>query len=254
MSLTSSSLYCEPTSPNWSHFRHLPDLLTKMAFKIQSISADNLGGIESHSYDAIDDITPENFEGSHYHIRIRSSDEKSITILRINDIGGQEFQKVTVDGFLEQKALLEICQFLGLKKKKPKDVYAKTVFIAYRFDAVGQSFADRLSLFLKLLDFAVVTGKPFSPKSISDKVKSRMDSQDIVIAIHTQGDDNTWITQESVLASVSKPLFILKQRESTFKSGILSDREFIEFSESVDTCFIQLLEGFKELGIEFKET
>lgn len=251
MSLTSASVYCELTSPNWSNFQHLPDLLTKMDFKIRSISAQKFGESESYSYDAVDDITPENFESSQYQITIRSNDEKSISILRISDMSGQDFLKVTVDGFSKQTALLEICRFLGLQKRKHRNTYAKTVFIAYRFDAVGQSFADRLSLFLKLLDFSVVTGKPFSPKSISDKVKSRMESQDIVIAIHTQGDDNTWITQESVLASVNKPLFILKQRESTFKSGILSDREFIEFSESVDTCFIQLLEGFKELGIEF---
>ena len=177
---------------------------------------------------------------------IQGDDSQSITSKKIED-------KVNVD---------EIMQVLGLAPEVPQvGSIRKSVFIAYHFDEVGQYCAEKVSAFLKLLGFSVLTGRSYSPQPVNDKVSERMNQQDIVVAIHTAGDDNTWITQETVLASQKQkketggkklPLLILKQKQADFKSGILADQEFIEFENTdVEKCFIQMLEGLRELGIKF---
>ena len=79
-----------------------------------------------------------------------------------------------------------------------------------------------------------------------------MDKQAIVFAIFTAGDDATWLTQESLLASLSKPLFLLKEKNYAFKPGLLGDHEYIPFtSPAIETTFIPILEGIRELGFKF---
>ena len=102
------------------------------------------------------------------------------------------------------------------------------------------------------MGFNVLTGRSYSPQSISNKVKERMDKQDIIIVIHTNGEEITWLTQETLLGSVKKTLIILKQQGANFKPGILNDFEYIEFIDrNIQTTFIPILEGLNELNIKF---
>ncbi|HLW82345.1 MAG TPA: hypothetical protein VKS20_09920 [Candidatus Acidoferrales bacterium] len=109
---------------------------------------------------------------------------------------------------------------------------------------------DKLARFLGLLGFAVITGRAYSPKSIADKVRSRMEQQAIVFVILTPGDDATWLVQESAIAKIQgKPLFLLKETSAEFKSGILADHEYIPFENGrVESCFVPILEGMREIG------
>ena len=127
---------------------------------------------------------------------------------------------------------------------------SRTVFVAHRFDELGTSCAEKTARFLELLGFRVVTGRAYEPISVAEKVRTRLLSQAIVIAILTPGDDSTWLVQESVLGeSHGKPLIVLRDRVADFKPGILGDLEYIPFvAPVVETAFISLLEGLRALG------
>lgn len=254
MSLKSIELSCSDKEPNWSSFKHIKTIFEKIGFQLNTITASVTKGAEQLSFDDIDDITSDNFKNRNYSININLRDNKTIRLNKGVNIHSQKYQYLSIDGVKNKEQLYEIADFLGLEKMEYKKRVEKKVFIAFRFDEVGEVYANKVSQFLKLLDFEVVTGKKFSPESVAEKVKSRMDKQDIVIAIHTPGNDKTWITQETLLASINKPLIILKQKEADFKPGILNDHEYIEFSGNIETTFISILEGIQELGIEFKET
>ena len=128
----------------------------------------------------------------------------------------------------------------------------RTVFIAHRFDERGQEADSKVARFLELLGFRVVTGRGFAPTPIAEKVKGRLTSQAIVIAILTTGDDSTWLVQESLLANLGgKPLFLLKEEGTSFKPGLLADVEYIPFeSHAIEKAFIPLLEGLRELKLQ----
>lgn len=146
----------------------------------------------------------------------------------------------------------DIETFLGLQPDQPRSCpqQDRTAFIAHRFDELGEQLADRLARFLSLIGFDVKTGRGFSPKPVSEKVMERLNGQSIIFAIVTPGDDATWLTQEAVLGhSRDKPLFVLRDATADFKSGILGDLEYIPFSAPrIETTFIAILEGLKELG------
>jgi len=158
-----------------------------------------------------------------------------------------------LDGVDGITLLDELMDFLSLQ---PDEVSLlppepqRTAFVAHRFDERGEQAMDKLARFLGLLGFAVITGRAYSPKSIADKVRSRMEQQAIVFVILTPGDDATWLVQESAIAKIQgKPLFLLKETSAEFKSGILADHEYIPFENGrVESCFVPILEGMREIG------
>ncbi len=154
-------------------------------------------------------------------------------------------------GFGDEKVLRECAAFLGLEADiDDAAVHSRTAFIAHRFDKAGIDLAERLARFLTLLGISVKTGRAFAPKSVSEKVKERLESQHIIFAILTPGDEKTWLIQESVLQHQTKPLFILKHKEAVFASGILADHEFIPFDEGhFESTYVPILEGLKELHL-----
>ena len=173
--------------------------------------------------------------------------------MKSTNIHKQQFQQLTSEKIEHKMKIEEIMSVLGLNKEIDKEIkYKKNVFIAYRFDDTGQYCADQIATFLRLMGFNVLTGRSYSPQSISNKVKERMDKQDIIIVIHTNGEEITWLTQETLLGSVKKTLIILKQQDANFKPGILNDFEYIEFIDrNIQTTFIPILEGLNELNIKF---
>ena len=60
------------------------------------------------------------------------------------------------------------------------------------------------------------------------KVLRRLKAQEVVVVVVSRREDQTWLTQETTLASVTgKPLFLLVQNDVEFKPGILGDIEHI---------------------------
>lgn len=162
------------------------------------------------------------------------------------------FVCLEMSGVKNMEVVDDTLAFLGIQpdEASPRSQVDRTAFIAHRFDELGEQLADRLARFLSLLGFNVQTGRGFSPKSVSEKVRERLHKQSIVFAILTPGDDATWLTQESVIGySREKPLFVLCDTNADFKPGILGDLEYIPFAAPrIEGAFIAVLEGLKELG------
>ena len=132
-------------------------------------------------------------------------------------------------------------------------ILRRTIFIAHSFDEIGRSYAYQLTKFLSLLGFEVATGEGFSPEKVSSKVKRRLSSQELVLAIISEREDFTWLIQEMTGASFTeKPLFVLLEEGTDFKSGVLGDLEYIRFAKGkIADSFTPVLEGLRELGFRF---
>ncbi len=176
-----------------------------------------------------------------------------IQISRIQNIHDQRFHTVSLDGLLDRTLVQSVAAFLGLTPEAPppeESSRPRSVFLAHRFDDVGSGCADKVARFLELLGFTVVSGRGYSPMSVSDKVRQRLFSQALVVALLTPGDDSTWLIQESVVGgAIDMPLIVLRERAAAFKPGILGDHEFIPFDAPyIETTFVPLMEGLRELG------
>lgn len=169
----------------------------------------------------------------------------------------EEYLILSLDGVKESSELDGVMEFLGLAPDEPVTLpphSPRTAFLAHKFDKAGNEAADKLARFLESLGFKVQSGRAYSPGPISEKVRARIESQATLFVILTPGDDNTWLTQESVIAEIKgKPLFVLKEQSTEFKPGVLADHEFIPFEDSrIETIFVPVLEGLRELGyLEF---
>jgi hypothetical protein len=137
-------------------------------------------------------------------------------------------------------------EFLGLEPCAPAVLVerpSRSIFIAHRFDDTASALADRLARFLNILGFDVKTGRGYAPRSVSDKVRERLEQQAVVVALRTKGEDDTWLIQESILAdSRGKPLIIIKELGADFKSGLLADLEYIAFqAPHIEQALVPLL-------------
>jgi hypothetical protein len=110
----------------------------------------------------------------------------------------------------------------------------KSVFLAHRFDAIGNSVDQVLERFLRRLGFDVKEGSGYETRDIPDKIRSKIASQDIFICLVTQGD-STWIISEAATAkALNKYLIIISQEKVEFKKGIIGeDYEHISFPEGL---------------------
>jgi len=169
---------------------------------------------------------------------------------------------------LEDTAALELCDLiereLGLEETRriiEPPTPERSAFIAHSFDDVGEETARVVIHLLELLDFKVVTGKRYSSKSISEKVKGRVREQGIVICILTKKWETTegeslpaqWVIQEAAFTEgLGKPLFLFLEEGVRQDLGIHGDIEYIPFSAgNLTEPLLKLIEGFKELGYQF---
>lgn len=171
---------------------------------------------------------------------------------------------------LEDNAALDLCDFiereLGLEETRrviEAPIPKRTAFIAHSFDDIGEETARVVIHLLELLDFKVVTGKRYSSKSISEKVKRRVREQGIVICILTKKWETTegeslpaqWVIQEAAFTEgLGKPLFLFLEEGVKKDLGIHGDIEYIPFSAgNLTEPLLKLIEGLKELGYEFSD-
>ena len=153
---------------------------------------------------------------------------------------------------LQPLQLLEQSEEQQDNKKQPLQ---RTIFLAHSFDDSGRSYAYQLTRFLSLLGFEIATGEGFSPERVSAKVKRRLASQELVVAILSERLDFTWLIQEMAGASfIEKPLFVLVEEGVDFKPAVLGDLEYIGFAKGkITDCFTPVLEGLRELGFQFTD-
>jgi len=254
---------CKISDLNWGALPDLMARLKRLGITVESISAELSWYPDKVTFDSLEDASRDAIErGSpkHFDINIRGKrDEKlfSLSIYRSRNIHSQEFLCVRASGIEGSDQLDSITEFLGLIPDEPSALPPRpprTAFITHRFDSTGTDCSDKLARFLELLGFRVVTGRAYAPKSISSKVRARIEEQAVIFVILTPGSDDTWLTQESILGEVKgKPLIILKEKSVEFKPGILADHEYIPFQLSnIEGGFISVLEGLRDLGyLEF---
>ncbi|MEX1028330.1 MAG: hypothetical protein WD049_10070 [Candidatus Paceibacterota bacterium] len=135
----------------------------------------------------------------------------------------------------------------------PSERKVSSAFVAHAFDDHGQAYANELGRFLGLLGIRCHSGRGFAPKSVAEKVTSRLAAHDVFVGIATPQEDYTWITQEiATAAAIGKPAFILKESDVKLKEGILGDHEYIAFPKGqLSKSFIPVLEGLNDLqGID----
>lgn len=253
---------CEIQDINWGTLPDLESRLTRDGVVVRSVSVEFSRYPDRLTYDSLQDAANDvrgKDTPNRYNIWIHGTLQESdfgLNISRGYNIHRDEFLWVVVSGSEAPSILDSVMQFFDLKPDEPSTLPPnppRTAFIAHRFDSTGTNAADKLARFLELLDFQVVTGRAYSPRSIREKVRARIEQQSIVFIILTPGSDDTWLTQESVLGEIKgKPLVILKETSVDFKPGMLMDKEYIPFTlPHVDASFIPILEGLRDLGYTF---
>ena len=253
---------CKIHSLNWDTIPDLESRLTRHDVALRRVSVKFSYYPDTVEYDSFQEAanyvkgkyTPDNY--SIWAFGRLHDTEFQHTISRGRNIHGQEYLYVTVSCSDALSILNSVMLFFGLKPDEPSTLPPsppRTAFIAHRFDRVGQECADKLARFLQLLDFQVVTGRAYSPRSIAEKIRAKIEDQAIVFIILTPGSDDTWLIQESVLGELQgKPLLILKEQSASFKPGILADKEFIPFTlPCISASLVPVLEGLRDLGYHF---
>ncbi len=120
----------------------------------------------------------------------------------------------------------------------------KRIFVSMRFDDHSKSVAFDLNKFLSILNIEMVTGMGVEPRSISEKVVERIESNiDLFIILLTESEDSDWINQEIGFAKAKRiPILILKEHCVDKKNfGMLNDNEYISF-QHISEAHIGILE------------
>jgi hypothetical protein len=255
-----TTLYCKQGPINWECVCELASRLGNEGFEATSVTAELgkypvrvvFGDLQSAAA-----YVREKGEPFSYDIHLFDDKHREFYIGKFMNVHKERVLSLRAEGFGDERILRSIAAFLGLEPDSETDrkESPRTAFIAHRFDAHGSELADKLARFLSLLQFEVKTGRAFAAKSVADKVKERLSSQQLVFVILTPGEDSTWLVQESVLQHGDKPLFVLREHNATFTPGMLADYEYIPFAAtSFESCYQQILEGLGELNyLRFNE-
>lgn len=127
-----------------------------------------------------------------------------------------------------------------------------TVFIAHHFDAVGGEYFKKVSSFLELLGFNVKQGEEYTSQAIPDKVRARIESQDIFIGIVSGNREHEWLIAEpSYALGKGKHVILVVEKESIYTPTILGkDLEQVRFEVGhVEQTFIPLLREFRSIRV-----
>lgn len=248
--------YCKYAELNWNALDQLENKLADHGIKVTDVYLDLFKFPNNFKVSTIKDAIQKRKELGEfkYYINIHGElvdkTKVNFVINRFSNLHGQYLQSISLD-FDDTNLLGELIEFCRLEPERENDPkIEKSVFIAHKFDFRGSFLSDKVARFLELLDFKVSSGREYSPESIAGKVKKRIEKQSIIFVIYSKGEDQTWLTQESVVGNLEKKKFILKQEGVEFNSGILSDLEYIPFmGYHIEQTFIPILEGFKELKL-----
>jgi len=128
-----------------------------------------------------------------------------------------------------------------------------TVFVARHFDESGNNAFIILEDFLKLLAFDVKQGAEYESRDIPEKVRERIDNQDIFIALVTGARDHAWLIAEPAYAKAKgKHIILLVEEGSKYDPTILGrDLEQIRFPTNlIEKCFITILRELRNIRVK----
>lgn len=256
------SFYCDIKSLNWQVITELPSVLLKNELKVGGIEAVFRRFPESvtlHSMEELSGDIDRKGPPKRFYLNLSGPEGKenfSLVLLKDLNIHAEPYLTVSLESRNPEATLQSVMRFLGLRPEEPEAIACespRTAFIAHRFDQAGDVAAGKIARFLSLLGFDCLTGQGYEPRSVADKVKSRIMAQAIIIVVLTPGEENTWLIQESLLSSsAGKPLILIRDTTAGFKPGLLADHEFIPICAGcVEQAFIPLLEGLRNVGYRF---
>jgi len=209
---------CIITDLNWALIPDLVARLERQGWTIKRTSIEIRRYPDTLTFDTVDEaiVNVRKYGPPRRYSIGLSGGSKSLDLRRDSNIHGEEYLLLQMDKIDAAEELNGVMEFLGLAPDEPLTLppdSPKTAFIAHKFDKAGMEAADKLARFLELLGFAVQSGRGYSPGPISEKVRSRIENQATLFVILTPGDENTWLTQESLIAEIKgKPLFVLKEQ------------------------------------------
>jgi hypothetical protein len=134
---------------------------------------------------------------------------------------------------------------------RPKYLHP-TVFIGRHFDDFGDDYYSKLSSFLDLLGFEVKQGEEYTSQAIPEKVKSRIDTQDIFICIVSGDREHSWLIAESSYAlGKGKHVILLVENQASYNHTILGqDLEMVRFERGhIEQSFIPLLQELRSIRV-----
>ena len=120
-------------------------------------------------------------------------------------------------------------------------------FLSFKFEnPQTKTKALKVTQLLDLSDVEVITGEPYEPRKVSEKVKATLNQHlDFICLIVTSDGETMWTRDEINLAhSKGVPLVPLVEEGATFTPGMFGDHEEIRFpSAQIEEAFIKLLEA-----------
>ena len=128
-----------------------------------------------------------------------------------------------------------------------------TVFVGRCFDPTGDSYFFLLSDFLELLGFDVKQGKPYASERIPDKIRKRIEAQDIFVCVASGEEEHPWLVAEpSYALGKGKHLILLVEEEAFYHPTILGeDLEQIRFPRGhIEKTFISLLRELRSVRVK----
>ena len=138
-------------------------------------------------------------------------------------------------------------EFGRLEKKTP------IVFVSYNFGEKNKEITQKFKDFISKFDVAISEGSQVDTISVSEKIKTKIDGADIIVAIMTKDEQNDqgiwspskWIIEELAyaLASKNKEIIRLLEKGCDTTGRIFGDKEYLSFNrENPTEAFIKLAE------------
>jgi hypothetical protein len=133
---------------------------------------------------------------------------------------------------------------------------ARRAFVGQSFAPADERVNNTVRKFLELIGIEVITGERPAARSVSEKVRTRIESADIFVGIFTCRDElakggewstSLWVVDEKAYAiAMDKKLVLLKEVGVQSIGGLQGDYEYLEFDRGcLEVLVLRLIELFR---------
>lgn len=125
------------------------------------------------------------------------------------------------------------------------------LFLSYRFNESSRAAVDQLQRLFRALDVDIVTGEEYEPRSVSDKIRARLDLPLDGVVLLVMNEESLWTRDEIAIAHAkSIPVIPLVAKGASFTAGVFGDLEMIYFDPGhVEQTFIGILEALRYIKL-----
>src|ERR1017187_2158551 len=125
------------------------------------------------------------------------------------------------------------------------------LFLSYRFNELSRTAVDQLQRLFRALDVDIVTGEEYEPRSVSDKIRARLDLPLDGVVLLVVNEESFWTRDEIAFAHAKGiPVIPLVAKGTTFTAGVFGDLEMIYFEPGhIEQTFIGILEALRYIKL-----